>query len=237
MPFRSGRWCWYSFGWTWVSYEPWGWIPYHYGRWANVNGYGWSWVPGPRYVSWCPGAVNWVQGTQWVGWVPLAPHEPWYGYGHGGVNVFVSKNFGHRGAVTYLPHDSFVNGTPARGFRSPRDPYADGRIIAGQPRITPTPASRMPVAGNPTPRVFTNEDLEARRNMKERIINVGRNSSLAGPVHGNGTNAPGTKPRGHRCCVWIYEWHFQYDWSPHPNNSQRLSTGANSANAVVRQLE
>ena len=114
-PFRSGRWCWYSsFGWTWVSYEPWGWIPYHYGRWANVNGYGWSWVPGPRYVSWCPGAVNWVQGTQWVGWVPLAPHEPWYGYGHGGVNVFVSKNFGHRGSVTYLPHDSFVNGTPAR---------------------------------------------------------------------------------------------------------------------------
>ena len=181
VPFRTGRWNWYpSFGWTWISYEPWGWIPYHYGRWAHVNGYGWSWVPGPRYVSWCPGAVNWVQGTQWVGWVPLAPHEPWYGYGHGGVNVFVSRNFGHRGAVTYLPHDSFVNGTPARGFRSPRDPYTDGRIIAGQPRITPTPASRMPVAGNPTSRVFTNEDLEARRNMRERIINVGRNSSSQG---------------------------------------------------------
>jgi FecR protein len=182
VPFRSGRWVWYSsLGWTWVSYEPWGWIPYHYGRWANVNGYGWSWVPGPRYVSWCPGAVNWVQGTQWVGWVPLAPHEPWYGHGRGGVNVFVSKNFGHRGSVTYLPHDSFVNGTPARGFRSPRDPYADGRIIAGQPRITPTPASRMPVAGNPAPRVFTNEDLEARRNLRERILNAGRNSGSQDP--------------------------------------------------------
>jgi len=182
VPFRSGRWCWYSsFGWTWVSYEPWGWIPYHYGRWANVNGHGWSWVPGPRYVSWCPGAVNWVEGTQWVGWVPLAPHEPWYGYGHGGANVFVSKNFGYHGAVTYLPHDSFVNGTPSRGFHSPRNPHTDGRIIAGQPHITPTPASRMPVAGNPTPRVFTNEDLEARRNMRERIINVGRNSSSQNP--------------------------------------------------------
>ena len=182
VPFRTGRWNWYSsFGWTWISYEPWGWIPYHYGRWANVHGYGWSWVPGPRYVSWCPGAVNWVQGTQWVGWVPLAPHEPWYGYGHSGVNVFVSKNFGHRNAVTYLPHDSFVNGTPARGFHFPRDPYVDGRIIAGQPRITPTPASRMPVAGNPTPRVFTNEDLEARRNMRERIVNVGRSSSSQNP--------------------------------------------------------
>ena len=146
-----------------------------------MNGYGWIWVPGPRYVSWCPGAVNWVQGTQWVRWVPLAPHEPWYGYGHGGVNVFVSKNFGHRGSVTYLPPDSFVNGTPARGFRSPRDPYADGRIIAGQPRVTPTPASRMPVAGNPTPRVFTNGDLEARRNLRERIGNVGGNSGSQDP--------------------------------------------------------
>ena len=66
-------------------------------------------------------------------------------------------------------------------FHSPRDPYADGRIIAGQPHITPTPASRMPVAGNPTPRVFTNEDLEARRNMRERIVNVGRNSSSQNP--------------------------------------------------------
>ena len=145
-----------------------------------MYGYGWSWVPGPRYASWCPGAVNWVQGTHWVGWVPLGPHEPWYGYGHGG-NVFVSRNFRHRGSVTYLPHDSFVNGTPARGFRSPRDPYADGRIIAGQPRIAPTPASRMPVAGNQTPRVFTNEDLEARRNMRERILNAGRNSGSQDP--------------------------------------------------------
>ncbi|MCI0620210.1 MAG: FecR domain-containing protein [Acidobacteria bacterium] len=182
VPFRSGRWVWYSsFGWTWVSYEPWGWVPYHYGRWANVTGYGWSWVPGPRYVSWCPGAVNWVQGPHWVGWVPLAPYEPWYGYGHSGVNVFVSKNFGHRGAVTYLPHDSFVNGTPARGFRSPRDPYTDGRIIAGQPRVAPTPASRMPVAGNPAPRVYTNEDLEARRNLRERILNAGRSSPSQEP--------------------------------------------------------
>jgi len=182
VPFRSGRWVWYSsFGWTWVSYEPWGWIPYHYGRWANVHGYGWSWVPGPRYVSWCPGAVNWVQGTQWVGWVPLAPHEPWYAYGRGGVNVFVSKNFRHRGSVTYLPHDSFANGTPARNFRSPRAPYTDGRIIAGQPRITPTPASRMPLAGNPASRVFTNEDLEARRKLRERILTAGRESEPQAP--------------------------------------------------------
>ena len=238
VPFRSGRWCWYSsFGWTWISYEPWGWIPYHYGRWANVNGYGWSWVPGPRYVSWCPGAVNWVQGTQWVGWVPLAPHEPWYGYGHGGVNVFVSKNFRHRGSATYLPHDSFVNGTPPRGFRSPRDPYADGRIIAGQPRINPTPASRMPVAGNPTPRVFTNEDLEARRNMRERIVNVGRNSGSQNPPSEMERMRQERSRLDTGAASGFTNGGTRRNRSRHPDDSQRLHTRTNSTSTVVRQLE
>jgi uncharacterized protein DUF6600/FecR-like protein len=185
VPFREGRWIWCSpYGWSWVSYEPWGWIPYHYGRWANVYGHGWSWVPGPRYVSWCPGAVNWVQGPHWVGWVPLAPHEPWYGHGHGGLNVFASNNFRYRGSVTYLPNDSFVNGTPVRGFQTPRNPYTDGRIIAGPPRIPPTSASRMPVAGSPARRVFTNDDLEARRNMREGILNAGRVPGTPGLASG-----------------------------------------------------
>lgn len=172
VPFRSGRWCWYeSLGWTWVSYEPWGWVPYHYGRWAYINSYGWSWVPGARHVPWCPGAVSWVEGPDWVGWVPLAPYEPWYPYYQNSGNVFVSRNYGHRGAWTYLPHDSFVNGTPIGNFRGPRDPReAGGRIIAGQPRIQPTTASRMPVAGNSPGRIFTNDDLEARRNLREQML-------------------------------------------------------------------
>ena len=32
------------YGLTWVSSEPWGYAPYHYGRWANVNNQ-WYWVP------------------------------------------------------------------------------------------------------------------------------------------------------------------------------------------------
>jgi len=182
VPFRNGRWVWYSnMGWSWVSYEPWGWIPYHYGRWSYLNLYGWSWVPGARFAPWCPGAVNWVQGPHWVGWVPLAPYEPWYPYGYSGVNVFVSKNFGHRAGVTYWHRDHFVNGTPVRDFRFPRNPYSDGRIIAGQPRVTPTPASRMPVVGTAPARTFTNADLEARRNMRERILNAGSTPNLGSP--------------------------------------------------------
>ena len=36
-------------GWTWVEDEPWGFAPFHYGRWAFV-GAGWFWVPGPVVV-------------------------------------------------------------------------------------------------------------------------------------------------------------------------------------------
>jgi hypothetical protein len=170
VPFRDGRWVWYgSLGWNWVSYEPWGWVPYHYGRWAYLNHYGWSWVPGRRYGPWCPGAVSWVQGPSWVGWVPLAPFEPWYPYPYSSVNIFVSKNFGHRFGFTYWHRDHFINGTHVPGFRPPRDPYRDGTLIAGQPRLAPTPASRMPVVGSSS-RTFRNEDLEARRSMRERLI-------------------------------------------------------------------
>src|SRR5207249_2027001 len=31
---------------TWVDTAPWGWAPYHYGRWVFVDGF-WAWAPGP----------------------------------------------------------------------------------------------------------------------------------------------------------------------------------------------
>ena len=31
-PYRAGRWVWMGGDYVWVSYEPWGWVPYHYGR-------------------------------------------------------------------------------------------------------------------------------------------------------------------------------------------------------------
>ena len=33
-PYSNGYWSWVGpWGWTWVGYEPWGFAPYHYGRW------------------------------------------------------------------------------------------------------------------------------------------------------------------------------------------------------------
>ena len=87
-PYRYGRWAWVSpWGWTWVDDAPWGFAPFHYGRWVSWQGR-WGWVPG-AYVQrpvYAPALVAWVGGGggfgvtvriggPTVGWVPLAPRE------------------------------------------------------------------------------------------------------------------------------------------------------------------
>ncbi|HTU03458.1 MAG TPA: DUF6600 domain-containing protein, partial [Candidatus Sulfotelmatobacter sp.] len=47
VPYSTGSWITDPlYGWTWVSSMPWGWAPFHYGRWVHVGGY-WAWAPGP----------------------------------------------------------------------------------------------------------------------------------------------------------------------------------------------
>jgi len=50
--------------------EPWGWATYHYGRWVNLDGTGWCWVPG---YTWAPAWVSWRYGDGYCGWAPLPP--------------------------------------------------------------------------------------------------------------------------------------------------------------------
>jgi probable HAF family extracellular repeat protein len=69
-PYRDGHWVWTDRGWYWNSNERFGWATYHYGRWANVDGTGWCWVPGNQ---WAPAWVSWRQGNEHVGWAPLPP--------------------------------------------------------------------------------------------------------------------------------------------------------------------
>lgn len=88
-PYRNGHWAWVDpWGWTWIDDAPWGFAPYHYGRWAYM-GNGWGWVPGhvvarPVYA---PALVAFVGGSNFnisigvgggVGWFPLAPDEAYY---------------------------------------------------------------------------------------------------------------------------------------------------------------
>jgi hypothetical protein len=63
-PYHYGHWAWVSpWGWTWVDDAPWGFAPFHYGRWVFVGGY-WGWVPGPVAVRavYAPALVAFVGG-------------------------------------------------------------------------------------------------------------------------------------------------------------------------------
>ncbi|MGH9681797.1 MAG: DUF6600 domain-containing protein [Candidatus Acidiferrales bacterium] len=87
-PYRMGHWVWIDpWGWTWVDDEPWGFAPFHYGRWAMAGG-GWCWVPGPIVVRpvYAPALVVFMGGPRFgvsvsfgggpgVGWFPLGPRE------------------------------------------------------------------------------------------------------------------------------------------------------------------
>lgn len=87
-PYRTGHWSYVRpWGWTWIDDQPWGYAPYHYGRWANSNGR-WVWVPPQREVKpvYAPALVAFIGGIELalslgnandgpVGWFPLGPRE------------------------------------------------------------------------------------------------------------------------------------------------------------------
>src|SRR6516162_3457862 len=68
-PYSDGYWAYTDDGWTWVSYEDFGWATYHYGRWAHLTDVGWVWVPGRNEdLEWGPAWVSWRTGGEYVGW-------------------------------------------------------------------------------------------------------------------------------------------------------------------------
>ncbi len=99
VPYRDGRWIWMApWGWTWVDSQPWGFAPFHYGRWAWIGG-NWGWLPGPLGLRpvYAPALVAFVGGSGWgmgfntlpIGWYPLGPGQiymPWYPVGFGYFN-------------------------------------------------------------------------------------------------------------------------------------------------------
>ena len=148
-PYREGQWRWVApWGWTWVDDAPWGFAPFHYGRWAQI-GPRWGWVPGrlgPRpvyapalvgFVGAAPGQQNNPQAHPGnSGWFPLAPGEAF--------------RPGYRSSPRYLTqinHNTWVN--PLAGDL--RYQHQDHGISRAHPddinlnrRQRPLPAPRPP---------------------------------------------------------------------------------------------
>jgi hypothetical protein len=76
-PFHNGHWVYSDNNWTWISYEPFGWIVYHYGRWYDDPTYGWVWLP--INSGWSPAVVQWDEYDNYISWAPLPPTGITYG--------------------------------------------------------------------------------------------------------------------------------------------------------------
>jgi hypothetical protein len=145
-PYRFGHWGWVEpWGWVWVADEPWGFAPFHYGRWAFARNR-WGWVPGPRMGRpyYAPALVAFADGGGFgvgigvTAWFPLGPREPflpWYHHGDGylravnranvrgvrDINVFVH--------VQDVEHFRYANRSSAMTV-VPTTSFAAGRPIA-----------------------------------------------------------------------------------------------------------
>ena len=90
-PYSDGHWVYTDYGWTWISDQEWGDIPFHYGRWGYDNYIGWFWVPG---TVWGPAWVSWRSNDQYMGWAPLPPGvEFGPGMNFNSISIAIPINF------------------------------------------------------------------------------------------------------------------------------------------------
>ena len=84
--YSNGYWVYTDCGWTWVSDYPWGWAPFHYGRWFYDDIYGPMWIPDNE---WGPGWVSWRSSNDYYGWAPMGPgsNHGYYGGDHETPNI------------------------------------------------------------------------------------------------------------------------------------------------------
>ncbi|WP_280155280.1 DUF6600 domain-containing protein [Piscinibacter sp. XHJ-5] len=139
-PYGAGHWVWISpWGWTWVDDMPWGFAPFHYGRWAYSN-QRWCWVPGSyvRRPVYAPALVGWVGGPHLsvsvsignrgpgVGWFPLAPREVYVPYYRVSPRYVQQVNVTH---VTQITNVTTIINNPQNAvrdidYRNRRFPHA-----------------------------------------------------------------------------------------------------------------
>jgi len=184
-PYSDGHWVYANYyGWTWIDNAPWGWAPYHYGRWFMNSGR-WCWWPGARAGAyfWSPALVGFFGfGRGGLGWAALAPFEvgfSWWGRGHDrggfgyggyGFNRGVGfgglyRNAGFRGGAMTASLDGF--GGPNQRFRpATHGQLAGASVFRGQLPVSPGQgayrfSSRSAVA-NPRLSAGTNRQFFSR---------------------------------------------------------------------------
>jgi hypothetical protein len=205
-PYRDGRWAWVApWGWTWVDNAPWGYAPFHYGRWVEVNKR-WCWAPG-RTVSrpvWAPALVGWVGGSNWqlsfssgsnlrpapaTGWYPLGPrhvytpaykvapdHLRWINRNAHPDDHHVGGPDRRYAGLTVVPHEQFSQHGTVVVPNAPRAVVSNVSLQAAPVAVPPAPLA----ARNPDPR--WNRDERGNRNGNDRNDRFNRPAPQPSPA-------------------------------------------------------
>ena len=159
-PYSTGHWAWVRpWGWTWVDDAPWGFAPFHYGRWVHRRD-NWGWAPGQRVERpvYAPALVAWVGGpgvsvsisigagrapAPVVGWFPLAPREVYVPSYQASPRYTQNINITHVTNITQITN--VINNPQApREFDNRRFPNAvtvvPAAVMTGRQPVAPAAA-------------------------------------------------------------------------------------------------
>jgi hypothetical protein len=138
-PYYDGYWSYGPGGYFWVSNEPWGWAPYHYGCWQWTASHRWCWVPGHVFAgAW----VSWSWGSLSVGWAPL---DYWGRPGCVGGALYAGYYDAH--SWTFVNYDHLHSRNVSR-YAVPidglRDDLRHATVVARAPSVDPRRIARSP---------------------------------------------------------------------------------------------
>jgi hypothetical protein len=176
-PYRVGHWAWVApWGWTWIDNQPWGFAPFHYGRWAQINQQ-WAWVPGPivPHPVYAPALVAFIGGVPApgvhvgigigglsigasIGWLPLAPNEVYYPPYHPSLRYLQAVNYGpvNRVQVNRITNNYTTINRTVNNYANapaatvvPQQAFVNARPIQqAAMSVTPQQLHQVPVTAN-----------------------------------------------------------------------------------------
>ncbi len=201
-PYQDGRWVNVQpWGWTWVDNAPWGFAPFHYGRWVQVNGF-WAWAPGRYHARpvYAPALVAFVGEPGWnvsfafgtapaIGWFPLGwgeAYQPYYHcssqYGRN-LNTHYVNNYTHNDQRHDQPsiHRGYIKIVPQDKFNSPIQLV--NQVV--KTAITPPVTRSLPIMAATSVRSVMTPAPGLNQNQTAVVGRIGGSQAAAPPQVGN----------------------------------------------------